>query len=292
MLQLTLTNREPIYVYSLLLLTRNVNAQEQITGPAELSGIRTRVVSTFDSAEDWLSRQKFDVFLIDLDLEPGRSAEILNLAWKYSPSLTSAAFSIGAPPLESWEVTLLGVKIFRGPKLYSDLEAFLEALPKQHQLASPNYSAVLFVEDLDSPREIVETYIKSLGFEHVDAVGSAKDALKKLHLNPLLYFCIVADIHMPVMNGIRLTEEIRNTPTLAHIPVIILTADPTAENVVECVRAGASGFLAKPPKKKELLRELEKAKRMLTYHHSPRLCSPEEASMLQSALKREQSRKS
>lgn len=273
-------------MYSLLLLTRNVTAHENIVDHAEHSGIRARVVSSFESASDWLSRQRFDVLLIDLDSEPDRAAQLLELAWKHAPSLTTGVFSLGAIPIENWHVTLLGSKIFYGPTVFDEIGRFLQALPKHHELASPSHSAVLFVEDLDSPRDIIEEYIRALGFEHVDAVASAKEALKKLYVQPALYFCVIADIHMPVMDGIRLTEEIRNTPNLAHIPVVILTADPTAENVVECVRAGASGFLAKPPKKKELLRELEKAKRMLTYRQSPRLCAPEDAALLHSALKR------
>ncbi len=269
---------------TLLLLAADPDTATRVESLATAVGIGVRTVSTYEATRDFLSRQTFDILLIDLETEPLRSVDLLELAWKYSPSLSGGIFSFSSPPVDTWNATLIGAKVFFGPGTPEKLEDYFSSFPKDISLATEKRSAVLVVEDLDSPRDIVKLYIESLGFEHVDAVGSAQAALDTLAGAPELYFCVVADIHMPKMNGIRLTAEIRKDPALKNLPVVILTSDPTAENVIECVKAGASGFLAKPPKKSSLLRELEKAKRMVVFKQSPRLCAPEDAEQLGTAV--------
>lgn len=265
---------------TLLLLTANPDTGTRVEELAAESAIKARVVSTFESARDHLSRQTYDILLVDLDSEPIRAVDLLELAWKYSPSLSGGIFCVESPPTDTWSATLVGAKVFFGPGSLDKLADYFATFPKGVSLATEKHSAVLLVEDLDSPRDIVQTYIQSLGFDHVDAVASAKAALDILAGDPERYFAVVSDIHMPLKSGIQLTAEIRQDKALKYLPVIILTSDPTAENVIECVKAGASGFLAKPPKKAALLRELEKAKRMVVFRQSPRLCAPEDAERL------------
>jgi len=271
-------------VASLLLLTGDAYAASTIETAAAAHRIETRTVVTFDAAREWLSMHSFDLLLVDVITEPYRALDLLELGWKYSATLTAGIFASDKPPPDTWNATLLGAKVFIGPKYLERIKEFLGSFPEKIQLASGRYSAVLLVEDLDSPRDIIASYIRALGFERVDAVNGAKPALVKLAQNPFLYFCVVTDIHMPETSGIELTARIRHDPVFNNVPVVILTADPTAENVVDCVKAGASGFLAKPPKKKILLRELERAKRMVLYGQSPRLCDQNDIELLERSL--------
>ena len=97
---------------------------------------------------------------------------------------------------------------------------------------------------------------------------------------------ILMDLKMPRMNGIALIQDVRSDPAIKLVPVVVLTAEPTAEHLLACVRAGATGFLAKPPRKDELKRELGKAQRIRLFRQSPVLLGGDSAERLEAALKR------
>lgn len=270
---------------ALLLVTARPELASDLETFAREEGLRLRTVSTLQAARDWLSLQPFQVLIVDRDVDPLRANDLLELAWKYSPMMSGVIVSADVSE-ETWIATLIGAKVFVGPTYLERLHAFLRSLPRSTSLVPERHHKILFVEDLDAPREIITSYIESLGFSAVDAVAKGGEALARLLANPSDYFCVVADIKMPGMSGIALTEQIRNTPEIAAIPVVMLTAEPTADHLVQAVRAGATGFLAKPPKKAALLKELEKARRIVALHQSPRLCEPAEAALLEQAIRR------
>ena len=269
---------------SLLVLTPDIKVSDDLHNFCASNEIRVRCVSEYDQAKEWLSMQSFDILLVDIGAEPIRGFELLELGWKYSPLLVAGIFNLGNPGADSWSATLIGAKVFFGEHAVSKIHEFLLAFPRSASIAEEKFTSVLLVEDLDSPRDIVTTYVQSLGYEHVSAVASAADALALLRSKPEEFFCLIADIHMPKMSGIELVREIRKDTKLRYLPIVILTADPSSENLIECVKSGASGFLAKPPKKKTLLKELERAKRCVIFKQSPRLCDPKDAHLLEDAL--------
>ena len=55
---------------------------------------------------------------------------------------------------------------------------------------------------------------------------------------------LLLDLWMPFLPGDQLARNIRNTPELAHIPIIIFSAAPDGKTKAEA--AGADGFIAKP----------------------------------------------
>ncbi|GAA0727234.1 response regulator transcription factor [Dactylosporangium roseum] len=64
---------------------------------------------------------------------------------------------------------------------------------------------------------------------------------------------VLMDIRMPVLDGIKATEQIAGTRGLEQIRVLILTTYDTDAYVFEALRAGASGFLLKDAGPAELL---------------------------------------
>ena len=57
---------------------------------------------------------------------------------------------------------------------------------------------------------------------------------------------IVSDIMMPRMNGIQLTQRVKEDIRTSHIPVILLTAKDSQEDMQEGFDSGADSYLAKP----------------------------------------------
>ena len=57
---------------------------------------------------------------------------------------------------------------------------------------------------------------------------------------------VISDVMMPVMSGVELCMKIKNTISLSHIPVILLTAKSLAMHVEEGFDAGADDYIVKP----------------------------------------------
>jgi len=57
---------------------------------------------------------------------------------------------------------------------------------------------------------------------------------------------IFMDVYMPDANGVQATRMLREHVTTRLIPIVVVTADPRNENVMDCYSAGCNGFMSKP----------------------------------------------
>lgn len=114
---------------------------------------------------------------------------------------------------------------------------------------------LLIVDDSPVTRKMVRRAIGLCGLEvgQVHEAGDGAEALAKLAARPV--DLVLADINMPVMNGVELVERMSKDPALAGIPVVIV-ATPISEGKVEkLLDTGARAYLAKPFRP-EALRDL------------------------------------
>ena len=102
----------------------------------------------------------------------------------------------------------------------------------------------LVVDDFSTMRRIVRNLLKELGFTNVDEAEDGQVALQKLNSLPFVF--VVTDWNMPNMDGLTLLQTIRATPTLKHLPVLMITAEAKKENIIAAAQAGASGYIVKP----------------------------------------------
>ncbi|MCL2075011.1 MAG: chemotaxis response regulator CheY [Betaproteobacteria bacterium] len=102
----------------------------------------------------------------------------------------------------------------------------------------------LVVDDFSTMRRIVRNLLKELGFTNVDEAEDGAIALQKLN-NESFEF-VVTDWNMPNMDGLTLLQTIRSTPSLQHLPVLMVTAEAKKENIIAAAQAGASGYIVKP----------------------------------------------
>src|SRR6202163_2970163 len=102
---------------------------------------------------------------------------------------------------------------------------------------------ILVADDNSNIQKMVGLALKDQGIDVV-AVGNGEAAVRKIsELKPDL---VLADIFMPVRNGYEVCSYVKEDPSLAHIPVILLVGafDPLDEQ--EAQRVGADGVLKKP----------------------------------------------
>ena len=68
---------------------------------------------------------------------------------------------------------------------------------------------------------------------------------------------IITDVMMPEKDGYRFTEELRTSLAVSHIPVIMITAKGTTEDLLEGLKVGADAYLSKPFDERELLARIK-----------------------------------
>jgi two-component system chemotaxis response regulator CheY len=102
----------------------------------------------------------------------------------------------------------------------------------------------LVVDDFSTMRRIVRNLLKELGYTNVDEAEDGVVAMQKLTAGGFDF--VVSDWNMPNMTGIELLKAIRANAQLAHLPLLMITAEAKKENIIEAAQAGASGYIVKP----------------------------------------------
>ena len=105
-----------------------------------------------------------------------------------------------------------------------------------------NRRTILLIEDDNDVREFLLSELESCFDLKVASDGKAGISMAK----ELDVDLIVSDVMMPGMNGFELTKRLKNSFETSHIPIILLTALSTDENVLEGTESGADAYITKP----------------------------------------------
>lgn len=101
---------------------------------------------------------------------------------------------------------------------------------------------ILLVDDDPFIISLYVSKLKRAGLE-VEAVANGEDALRRLEaVRPDV---VILDLNMPKLNGIEVLKQIRNTPTLESLPVLVLTNVCSESVMRETWEARPTRFLIK-----------------------------------------------
>ncbi|CAM4028205.1 ATP-binding protein [Pseudoalteromonas byunsanensis] len=103
---------------------------------------------------------------------------------------------------------------------------------------------VLLVEDNAVNQMVAKKLLNALGLE-ADIAEDGKQAINKLSNTPYAYDLVLMDIQMPVMDGFKATQCIRNELKL-DIPICGLSANAMSEDFDKALAHGMNHFITKP----------------------------------------------
>lgn len=110
------------------------------------------------------------------------------------------------------------------------------------QQPDANVPVILIVEDDRELRDYLKSTLETR-YRVLVAENGQEGFRKAVRMIPDL---VVADVGIPEISGIQLCNQLKEDEKTSHIPIILLTAYSSRENILEGLVRGADAYLAKP----------------------------------------------
>ena len=124
---------------------------------------------------------------------------------------------------------------------------------------------LLIVDDCVANVSLLRNILNRLGFAQIEAVTDSRHTFARIEaFRPDL---IILDLNMPHVDGFQVMQQFgRVTPRDTFLPILVLTADSTAETERRALAAGATDLLTKPVNASELFMRIRNALQIRFLH--------------------------
>lgn len=102
----------------------------------------------------------------------------------------------------------------------------------------------LVVDDSVTMRRLTVQALNRMGYSDVSEAGTGLEGLEVLSTTPV--DLIITDCSMPGMTGVDFVRQVRGSARTRRIPVLMLSASASQEEIVDARTAGVTGYLVKP----------------------------------------------
>lgn len=114
---------------------------------------------------------------------------------------------------------------------------------------------ILIIENEVSNRLLIERVLSTRGYRCI----SASNGLEALNiLDKENVDLVLTDLSMPVLDGYRTTQLIRERPAMAHVPIVAVTAYALNDENEAAMQIGCNEYLTKPFKPRQLLEVVDR----------------------------------
>lgn len=105
---------------------------------------------------------------------------------------------------------------------------------------------ILVVDDSEVIRSIISRTINMSGVPvgEIYAAGNGEQALKVLGGNWI--DLVLADINMPVMDGVAMIDKMHEDEVMSHIPIVVISTEGSASKMEKLRSKGMKAFVRKP----------------------------------------------
>ena len=124
-------------------------------------------------------------------------------------------------------------------------------------------SKILVADDSILAQKSYEQMLEFLGYEVIMCSNGIEAVNAFMEQNPDL---VILDVDMPAMNGFEACRKIRKTADGLNVPIIIVSAGDSEEDVVHGMNAGANDYLLKPVKESHLIAKLKTSLKFSMVH--------------------------
>ncbi|HLI71773.1 MAG TPA: response regulator [Ktedonobacteraceae bacterium] len=114
---------------------------------------------------------------------------------------------------------------------------------------------ILIIENEVSNRILIERVLSTRGYRCISA-SNGLEALKILEQERVSL--ILTDLSMPVMDGYRTTQLIRERPGMERVPIVAVTAYAQSDENEAAMQIGCNEYLTKPFKPRQLLEVVDR----------------------------------
>ncbi|NEQ54881.1 MAG: response regulator [Leptolyngbya sp. SIO3F4] len=124
-------------------------------------------------------------------------------------------------------------------------------------------SSILIVDDEPLNFDVIEALLEQERYQlyYIDNGKSAINNLDKYQPD-----LILLDVMMPGMNGIEVCQKIKLLPRWSSVPIIMITALKSKQDLAKCLAIGADDFISKPVDKLELRARVQAMLRISHQH--------------------------
>jgi two-component system chemotaxis sensor kinase CheA len=118
---------------------------------------------------------------------------------------------------------------------------------------------VLLADDSITTRILEKHILENAGYEVLTAADGQEAWELICKNNKTLPDLVVSDVNMPRMDGLVLTQSIKNGSSYAHIPVVLVTSLESPQDRLQGMEAGADAYIVKSTfDQRELLETIER----------------------------------
>lgn len=102
---------------------------------------------------------------------------------------------------------------------------------------------ILIVEDDPAVMKLFSTVLSESGYDVIEATHGLPAMFRVVRTPPDL---ILADLHMPLLNGLELLDQFKSCDETRDIPVVVVTGSATPQDRDRAFKAGCAGYITKP----------------------------------------------
>ncbi|MDK9693159.1 MAG: diguanylate cyclase [Sulfurimonas sp.] len=229
----------------LLIVEDSKSLAKMIARKIELElGCEVDVAYSMSEAKLFLKRYRYFLVLTDLNLPDAQNGEIV----EYVLGTGNHVIVISGNIDKTFRAVMLKKNIidYVNKSGVNDINYILQTIAR---LQKNKNHTILVVDDSLVFRKQLQSMLENMFFK-VITVAHGEEAIGILHTRNDISL-VLTDYHMPVMDGLQLTSEIRKLYTKNDLTIITISSDDKEDTTALFLKSGANDYIKKPFSKEE-----------------------------------------